>query len=58
METEKFKVYNYRWIVLCAYMFIVAVNQLLWITFAPITADATRYYNVTDLQIGILPCAL
>jgi Sugar phosphate permease len=54
METEKFKVYNYRWIVLCAYMFIVAVNQLLWITFAPITADATRYYNVTDLQIGIL----
>jgi len=54
MEPEKFKVYNYRWIVLCAYMFIVAVNQLLWITFAPITADATRYYNVTDLQIGIL----
>jgi MFS family permease len=54
METGKFKVYNYRWIVLCAYMFIVAVNQLLWITFAPITADATRYYNVTDLQIGIL----
>lgn len=35
-------------------MFIVAVNQLLWITFAPITNDATKYYGVTDLQIGIL----
>jgi sugar phosphate permease len=35
-------------------MFIVAVNQLLWITFAPITDYATKYYSVTDLQIGIL----
>jgi len=35
-------------------MFIIAVNQLLWITFAPITVDATKYYGVSDLQIGIL----
>jgi len=54
MEPVNFKVYKYRWIVLSAYMFMVAVNQLLWITFAPITADATKYYGVTDLQIGIL----
>jgi len=54
MESIKFKVYKYRWIVLGAYMFIIAVNQLLWITFAPITADATNYYGVTDLKIGIL----
>ena len=54
MESINFKVYKYRWIVLSVYMFIVAVNQLLWITFAPITTDATKYYNVTDLQIGIL----
>jgi cyanate permease len=33
---------------------MVAVNQLLWITFAPITGDATKYYGVSDLQIGIL----
>jgi MFS family permease len=33
---------------------MVAVNQLLWITFAPITGDATNYYGVTDLYIGIL----
>jgi MFS family permease len=35
-------------------MLIAAVNQLMWITFAPITGDATRYYGVSDLQIGIL----
>jgi len=33
---------------------MVAANQLLWITFAPITGDATRYYGVSDLRIGIL----
>ncbi len=54
MESISFKVYKYRWVMLSAYMFIVAVNQLLWITFAPITNDATKYYGVTDLQIGIL----
>ena len=54
MQQTKFKVYGYRWIMLSAFMFIAAVNQLLWITFAPITGDATRYYGVSDLQIGIL----
>ncbi len=54
METISFKVYKYRWVVLSVYMFIVAVNQLLWITFAPVTADAVKFYGVTDLQIGIL----
>jgi len=33
---------------------MVAINQLLWITFAPITGDATKFYNVSDLKIGIL----
>jgi sugar phosphate permease len=54
MEPVNFKVYKYRWIVLVVYMFIVAVNQLLWITFAPITADAASYYSVSELQIGLL----
>lgn len=40
---------------LIAYMFIAAVNQLLWITFAPITGDATKYYGVSDLKIGMTP---
>jgi cyanate permease len=35
-------------------MFLIAVNQMLWITFAPITSDATKYYGVSDIWIGIL----
>lgn len=54
MPQSNFKVYRNRWIILIVYMLMVAVNQLLWITFAPITGDATKYYGVTDLQIGIL----
>jgi MFS family permease len=54
MKQDNFKVYGYRWIVLVAFMFIVAVTQLLWITFAPITGDAARFYGVSDLSIGLL----
>jgi MFS family permease len=54
MEQDNFKVYGYRWIVLIAYMLIVTLNQLLWITFAPITGDAVKFYNVSDLSIGLL----
>jgi MFS family permease len=54
MPKTDFKVYGTRWMMLVVYMFMVAVNQLLWITFAPITGDATKYYGVSDLRIGIL----
>jgi len=49
-----FKKNRYRWVMLTVYMLAVAVNQLLWITFAPITHDATLYYGVSDILIGIL----
>jgi MFS family permease len=54
MPKTDFKVYRTRWMMLTVYMFMVAVNQLLWITFAPITGEATKYYGVSDLRIGIL----
>jgi len=54
MTESRFKVYGYRWIMLAVYMFIVAMNQMLWITFAPITSDAVTYYGVSELWIGIL----
>jgi cyanate permease len=54
MAHSDFKVYRIRWFMLIIYMVMVAANQLLWITFAPITGDATRYYGVSDLSIGIL----
>ncbi|MFZ5822137.1 MAG: MFS transporter [Chloroflexota bacterium] len=54
MEQNTFKVYGYRWVVLLAFMTIIALNQLLWITFAAITTNAMQFYNVSDLSIGLL----
>jgi cyanate permease len=54
MESPGFKVYRYRWVMLSVYMLIIIVNQLLWITFATITAASAQFYGVTDLEIGML----
>jgi MFS family permease len=54
MAETDFKVYGYRWVVLSAFMAVVAVNQLLWITFAAITTESMQFYKVSDLQIGLL----
>ena len=54
MEQITFKVYGYRWVILAIFMFVVAVNQLLWITFAPITGIAADFYQVSDIRIGLL----
>jgi MFS family permease len=51
---EKYKLYSYRWVVLAVFMFINLTIQMLWITYAPITGPAARFYGVTDLQIGLL----
>src|SRR5512133_2752759 len=54
MQNTEFRIYGYRWIMLSVFMLAIAVNQLMWITFAPITSEATLYYGVSDLKIGIL----
>ncbi|HEY5510440.1 MAG TPA: MFS transporter [Prolixibacteraceae bacterium] len=57
MKTTKmtqYKVYGYRWVMLALFMVMVAANQVLWITFAPITVDAASFFKVSDLMIGIL----
>lgn len=54
MKQAEFKVYSYRWIVLAVFMLVVAANQMLWITFAPITSTASDYFGVSDLSIGLL----
>src|SRR5512135_1716609 len=54
MEQPAFKVYGYRWVILLVFMLATAFNQLLWITFAPITGQAAAYYGVSDLSIGLL----
>ena len=54
MAEPEFRVYGQRWAILLAFMFAVALNQLLWITFAPITGSAAAFYGVSDLSIGLL----
>jgi sugar phosphate permease len=49
-----YKVYGYRWVALVAFMLVVIINQLCWITFASITSDSARFYNTSDLNIGLL----
>ncbi len=44
----------YRWVVMISFMAVVAINQLLWITYAPVTSDAAVYYQVDTLSIGLL----
>jgi MFS family permease len=54
MEQSDYKVEGYRWVVLAVFMLVSAINQLLWITFAPITSMAVDFYKVTDFKIGLL----
>jgi MFS family permease len=59
MKEDTFKVYGYRWVMLVVYMFIVAANQMLWITFGSITKEAVAFFNshggnVDELGIGML----
>jgi len=51
---NSFKVYRYRWVVLGVFMLINLATQLLWITYAPITGPAAKFYGVSDMQIGLL----
>ncbi|HVP18579.1 MAG TPA: MFS transporter [Spirochaetia bacterium] len=54
MRESTVRVYPYRWLILAAFMLITGMNQALWITFAPITSEAMKFYNTTDLAIGLL----
>lgn len=54
MSTEKPKTYSYRWVIIFVFMLMMAIQQLLWITFAAITTDAAAYYRVSELSIGML----
>lgn len=55
--TTQYKIYPYRWVVLAVFMFVNITIQTLWISYAPVTGPAARFYGVTDLQIGLLSMA-
>ena len=54
MEQSAYKIYGYRWLILVVFMLVAAFNQLVWITFAPVTEAAAEYYHVSQLDIGLL----
>ena len=54
MKTVTNKASAYRWAVMLAFMAVAAINQLLWITYAPVTSDAAKFYSVSTLSIGLL----
>ncbi len=54
MTDKSFRLYPYRWVVLGVFMFINLTIQILWISYAPITGLAAKFYGVEDLQIGLL----
>src|SRR5512140_3499167 len=54
MMANNYKLYGYRWVVLAVFMFINLTIQVLWISYAPITGPAAKFYGVQDLQIGLL----
>lgn len=49
-----YTVYRYRWVVLAVFMLVNLTIQMLWISYAPITGPAAKYYDVSDLEIGLL----
>src|SRR5574341_31383 len=53
MAEKGYRLYGYRWVVLAVFMFINLTIQILWISYAPITGPAARFYGVSDAQIGL-----
>jgi len=51
MSDEKYTTEPYRWIVLLSFMFITIMNQMNWITFAPMMKDVALIYDVSEDMI-------
>ncbi|HTX73806.1 MAG TPA: MFS transporter [Rectinemataceae bacterium] len=54
MDDSPYRASPYRWAVLAVFMLVNFVVQILWISYAPITADAAKFYGVSEVAIGFL----
>jgi predicted MFS family arabinose efflux permease len=43
-----------RWEAVAAYGAVAAANQLLWLTYAPVTTDAAKHFGVSEAAVGWL----
>src|ERR1700679_1105584 len=44
-----------RWAVIATYALVGAANQMLWLTFTPITTPSAHHYGVSSDDIGWMP---
>ncbi len=54
MDQSSHKLYGYRWVMILVFMLIILINQMLWISFAPVTSEAVAHFGVSELEIGLL----
>jgi MFS family permease len=52
MNDSGYRVYGQRWLVLAATMLVNLTIQILWISYAPVTAQSAAFYGVSELKIG------
>src|SRR3954449_11123320 len=43
-----------RWATVAAYAAVAGANQLLWLTYAPITTDVAEHFGVSESAVGWL----
>lgn len=54
LERKESKISSYRWIVLTLFIFVALISQLLWLTFAPISSEMEKIFDVTAFDISLL----
>lgn len=57
MDDNGYRVYGRRWLVLAATMLVNLTIQILWISYAPVTAQSAAFYGVSELKIGLFAMA-
>jgi len=51
-RSQIFEVYASRWLMMLLFCLAIGVNQVIWITFAPIAAAAEKHFEVADWYIN------
>ncbi|MBA7516727.1 hypothetical protein ES705_08775 [subsurface metagenome] len=53
-DTNSFEVFSFRWVVLFLFILVGIINQVIWITFAPLTNESALFYETSDNLILLL----
>jgi len=53
-DKSKKNISSFRWVVLSCFMFVALLSQLSWLTFAPITSEVVKLFNVSPFEVSLL----